>query len=332
MRNACLALLLVALFPCSAWPQNLNYLNGNRPLVDAHNCYPDDGQWSDRIDRALSAGFPVGIEQDLAWWVKPGTAEGRIVVSHTSKTQGAEPGLREYFFEKVRPLIERELASGDSRKWPLITLHFDFKDNQPALLDAVWKLLGEYEPWITTAPKTSDPASLAPFKMAPILVLTEDNDAQEDVFFRQVPVGAKLRLFGSAHTTPIQTEDRKERAHLMATLPPAKLLTERPSNYRRWWNNSWAEVEEGGAPGAGDWTRADATRLRALVDHAHQRGFWIRFYTLDGFTSATNKGWGNSYNFGSKAAAEIRWKAASAAGVNLIATDQYEELAPFVRR
>ena len=61
MRNACLALLLVALFPCSAWPQNLNYLNGNRPLVDAHNCYPDDGQWSDRIDRALSAGFPVGM-------------------------------------------------------------------------------------------------------------------------------------------------------------------------------------------------------------------------------------------------------------------------------
>ena len=42
-----------------------------RPMVDAHNCYPYDGQWGDRIDRALSAGFPVSIEQDLTWYVDP---------------------------------------------------------------------------------------------------------------------------------------------------------------------------------------------------------------------------------------------------------------------
>ena len=101
-------------------------------------------------------------------------------------------------------------------------------------------------------------------------------------------------------------------------------MNEKPTNYRRWWNNSWAEVEEGGQPHAGDWTAADEKRLRSLVDRAHSLGFWIRFYTLDGFTATENKGWSDGYNFGSPEATMIRWKAAVAAGVNLIATDQYE--------
>ena len=54
-------------------------------------------------------------------------------------------------------------------------------------------------------------------------------------------------------------------------------------------------------------------------------GYWIRFYTLDGFAPGESKGWDQSYNFGSREAAIARWKAAVAAGVNLIATDQYED-------
>ena len=157
--------------------------------------------------------------------------------------------------------------------------------------------------------------------------MTEDNDAQEAVFFTQVPVGAKLRLFGSAHTAELSAKTREERAHLAATAAPEKLLTEKPTNYRRWWNNSWAEVEEGGQAKAGDWTPTDDARLKALVDHAHRMGFWIRFYTIDGFTEGEDRGWGQGYNFGSHAAAEARWKASYAAGVNLIATDQFEDLA-----
>ena len=120
--------------------------------------------------------------------------------------------------------------------------------------------------------------------------------------------------------------------HLMATLPPERLITERPTNYRRWWNNSWFEVEEGGQTKAGDWTKSDDARLRALVNHAHKLGYWIRFYTLDGFTAEDNRGWDKAYNFGSHAAVEARWKAAIEAGVNLIATDQYEALAAFMRK
>ena len=312
----------------------LAFLNKNRPVLDAHNCYPYEGQWTDRIERALSTGFPVGIEQDLAWYVDPVTGQGRIVISHSPKTDGTEPTLQHYFFDRVRPIVEKELREGDRSHWPVIVLHFDFKDNQAPLLQAVWNLLGEYEHqgWITTAAKTQNPGDLQPFDPKPLLVLTEDSDAQENVFFNAVPITGRLRLFGSAHTRPVNAQTQAERNHLLTTLPPEQLLAEMPTNYRRWWNNSWYLVEEGGAPGAGEWTQAKANRLRALVDYAHNRGFWIRFYTLDGFAPANDKGWGTAYNFGSPERALIRWRAAIQAGVNLIATDQYEDLGTLMRK
>jgi hypothetical protein len=58
---------------------------------------------------------------------------------------------------------------------------------------------------------------------------------------------------------------------------PGELVTRPASNYRRWWNNSWYEVEEGGEARAGAWTRAEMNRLKALVNHAHELGYWIRF-------------------------------------------------------
>jgi len=271
------------------------------PLTDAHNCYPYEGQWKNRIDRALSVGFPVAIEQDIGFY------DGRAVVTHTDKTTGSEPTLREHFFERVRPIIEQALKDNRRDQWPLIVMHFDFKDVQAPLLQEVWKVLGEYEPWIATAVKTSDPAQLSPFDMKPILVLTEDADAQEEVFFNEVPVGGKLRVFGSGHTTLI--------------VPP--------TNYRRWLNYSWHAVEPEGQPAAGEFTKADAARLKALVAGAHKLGYWIRFYTLDGYAPAESQGWLPQYNFGSHAAVEIRWKAAFGAGVDLIASDQYEDLAKF---
>ncbi len=304
---------------------DLNFLNHNRPVLDAHNCYPYKGEWKDRIERALATGFPVGIEQHLAW------AKGRPVVTHEAKTTGAEPTLRDYFFERVRPIVEQALKDNDRAKWPIIVLHFDFKSVQPELLHAVWDLLGEYEGWITTADQTADSSQLAKFEPKPLLVLTEESDEQEAVFFKQVPAGKKLRLFGSAHTAIVKADTREEREHLLATLPPEKLLPTRPTNYRRWWNNSWFEVEEGGQHKAGDWTPEDDRRLRALVDYAHHQGFWIRFYTIDGFLPGEDRGWGNAYNFGTHEAAVLRWKASIAAGVNLIAANQYEELAKVMK-
>ncbi len=314
-----------------AQSNSLDFLNHNRPVLDAHNCYPYDGQWSDRIDRALKTGYPVSIEQDIAWAVDPATGKGRPVVTHTPKTTGSEPALRDYFFERVRPIVEKALADNDRARWPLIVLHFDFKSLDPTLLRAVWDLLGEYRDWITTAPQTSDPHELAPFNAKPLLVITEDADIQEQIFFKDIPKGTPLRVFGSAHTAPIEAKSREERQRLAATLPPDRLLVEKPTNYRRWWNNPWDEVEEGGQTKAGDWTPASAARLRALVDRAHQLGYWIRFYTLDGFAPPDDRGWGRGYNFGSLKRAQARWQAALDAGVDFVATDQYEDLRAFMR-
>jgi hypothetical protein len=74
-------------------------------------------------------------------------------------------------------------------------------------------------------------------------------------------------------------------------------------------------------------------RLRALVERAHANGLWIRFYTLDGATpqELSCHGWFRTYNFGSLDAARIRWRAAIAAHVDYLASDQYELLGDEVR-
>src|SRR6202012_3108770 len=106
----------------------LQQVNGNHPLFDAHTCYPYDGRFNDRIDRALQTGFPVAIEQDVAWYVDPATGKGHPVVSHSEKTSSSDPTLQNYFFEHVRPIIEEALTKNDRSRWPLIVVHFDFKD------------------------------------------------------------------------------------------------------------------------------------------------------------------------------------------------------------
>jgi len=289
MEMRSVLILGFALLQACAQTGALDFLRQNRTIVDCHNCYPNDGAWADRIERALKRGFPAAIEQDLASY------QGRVVVSHTDQTKGGEPLLRDYFFERVRPIVEEALQKNDRARWPLIILHFDFKSNEAPLLHAVWDLLGHYESWITTATKTADARELSPFDVKPLLVLTETADEQEEVFFREVPVGGKLRLFGSAKTNEIAAKDKEEHAHLMATLPPEKLLSTPPTNYRRWWNNPWGVIEERGPRHAGPWTAEDDRRLRAVTNHAHNLGYWIRFYTLDGFTPTENRGWDQDY-------------------------------------
>jgi glycerophosphoryl diester phosphodiesterase len=86
-------------------------------------------------------------------------------------------------------------------------------------------------------------------------------------------------------------------------------------------------VEKGAQRKAKDWTKEDMQRLRSLVDHAHALGLWIRFYTLNGYETAESQGWDEDYNFGSKERVSLRWRAALEAGVDFVATDQYEAFA-----
>ena len=296
---------------------------GSRSVMDAHNCYPYYEWWYNRIDRALSAGTPLAIEQDLYWYTDPKTGESWSVVAHGVPVSGHEPTMEHYFFDRVRPIVEQALKDGNHGNWPLITLNLDLKTEEPAHLHAIWALLSKYQDWLSTAPKTNDPARVQPLTIRPILVLTGESDAQQAVFYDEVPVGDRLLVFGAVHT---HTENP------MAA--PEVLEPEPASNYRRWWNNPWDVVEAGGQQHAGAWTEADDRRLRALVQHAHHNGLWIRFYTLDGATEQEEScnGWFHGYNFGSLAAAEARWRAAQQAGVDYIASDQYELLGAFLRR
>ena len=340
-RNAIVAIALAAPLaaggcaPVTAPPEPARpaYAPGSRTLLDAHNCYPYHGQWVNRIDRALSTGTPLAIEQDLYWYTDPQSGESRSILAHNEPFTGSEPGMKEYFFERIRPLIEAAIAGGDRSNWPLMTLNLDFKSDETEHHQAVWKLLGEYEPWLTTAERTADPSRVMPLEVGPLLVLTGESEAQRATFHDAVAVGGKLRLFGAVATNRAESIASEEmRWKFQATASPEELLRGVADNYRRWWNNSWYSVEEGGASRAGEWNESDQVRRKSLVNFAHKNGLWIRFYTLNGHDPMDeSSGWSAGYNFGGADAVNLRWRAAMAAGVDFVATDQYEGFATTAR-
>src|SRR3984893_1304581 len=77
-----LLICLSGLFLCAARPRSDASHPGTRAVMDAHNCYPYFEWWGDRIDRALSAGTPLAIEQDLGWFTDPQTGKSWSGVTH----------------------------------------------------------------------------------------------------------------------------------------------------------------------------------------------------------------------------------------------------------
>jgi len=298
-------------------------------MLHAHNCYPEKGRWADRIERALATGVtPIAIEQDVAW---DGYRQ-LPVVSHEPALTGGEPSLETHFFDRMTPLLERARAEGRRDRWPLYVLHLDFKTNEPAHHRAVWRLLGRYERFLTTAPRAADEGRIQPLTPGPLLVLTENGEGQAAVFHDEVPAGGTLRIFGTLPSAVrYASDDREARLEAIFRAPPDALIPGRATNYRRWTNFPWAAVERGGQERAGDWTPADESRLRAIVGRAHAMDLWVRFYTLNGHPAGAGQGWTDSYNFGSLDAVRRRWRAAIDAGLDFVATDQYEEFARLLR-
>lgn len=306
---------------------------GARVMLNAHNCYPEHGKHADRIDRALSTGFPVAIEQDIAWHRDPASGKAWSVLSHETKTHGDEPTIDSHFFERLRPAVEAAMREGDRSKWPIAYLHFNFKTTEREHVQHVLATLMRYKGWLSSARRTANPQEVSPIEYGPILVMTETDATERAVFHDEVPVGERFYVFGSAPGEAYMPRGlkREEQFRRMVETPPQQMLQAPADNYRRWWNNPWAVVEAGGPPLAGDWTSADAARLKALVDHAHGLGYLIRFYTLNGHPREEQSGWGSGYNFGAMEAARTRWQAAAEAGVDFIATDQYEALGTLLK-
>lgn len=326
MTNVCRAIVVLAALalPGSTGRAPGAGQPGHAAMLHAHNCYPEKGAWSDRIERALRTGAtPIAIEQDVAW----DGYRGLSVVSHEPALTGAEPSLEAHFFDRLMPLLERALAEGRRERWPLYVLHLDFKTNERAHHQAVWNLLGRYERFLTTAPRVADGSAVQPLTIRPLIALTENGDGQAATFHDGVPAGGNLRIFGTLPSALVLPEDREARLEAIFNAAPEVLIPGRATNYRRWANFPWAAVERGGQERAGGWTPADEARLRAIVDRAHAMDLWVRFYTLNGHAPGAGRGWTESYNFGSLDAVRPRWRAAIDARLDFVATDQYEEFA-----
>lgn len=327
-----LALCLVALAVTGAQTVVRPQILGGRTLLDAHNAYPDEGQYPDRIDRAIATGArPLVIEQDVA--LAKINGDDVSVVSHDDILSGTEPTLERHFFDRVRPIVEGALKAGNKASWPVLVLHLDFKTNEREHHKAVWDLLVKHRAWLTTAAFSSDASRISPFVPGPVIVLTENGKDQEKDFSEWAQSTGVNLLFGTIPPPAVpQTKDEVERARILINATPQALIPAAASSYRRWANFPWAVIEEGGPTKAGAWTADDEARLKTVVGYAHSQGLMIRFYTLNGHTPAASRGWTASYNFGSIEAVRQRWQAAIKAGVDLIATDQYEDLASLLRK
>jgi hypothetical protein len=305
---------------------------GGHSLVHAHNAYPESGKWRDRISRALATDqIPVVIEQDIAFAPR-NEAHSQSVVSHEPSVSGSEPSLEEYFFDRVRPIMERALAANQKDRWPVLVLHLDFKTNEREHHRAVWDLLRRHQAWLTTARADADPMTISPLRPGPLMVLTENGPSQEKDFSEWAAAGGAFLLFGSIPGPAVKpSDDPAERARTLRRAAPHELIPTMATSYRRWVNFSWTVVEGSGPADAGDWTSDEEQRLESIVNYAHQQRLLVRFYTLNGHTAGGGKGWSAGYNFGSLDAVRLRWRAAISAKVDLIATDQYEDLAAQLR-
>src|SRR4029077_11642615 len=108
-------LVFLSLFPLciSAGSQDTSIAPGTRSIMDAHNCYPYFEWWADRIDRAISTSMPLSIEQDPFWYTDRRTGRSGSVIAHGTPVTGQEPTLEQYFFERIRSVIEAALRSGN---------------------------------------------------------------------------------------------------------------------------------------------------------------------------------------------------------------------------
>ncbi len=323
----------LAVVVATAAKQTGAYVPGSRTQILSHNAYPDHGKYADRLDRALAAGLPMATEQDLAW------IDGRSLEIHGAKNAASEdPTLDTYFFPKVKPYIEKALQEGNKGNWPLITLYLDIKNDPPEHLHAISQVLDQYNSWLTTAVKTRDLDRQSPLDLKPMMVLVEDkqNDIKQKFFYDDVPVGGKIRVFGSVtkfyeNPNKLPRDRKAEAIAFLSTLDPEQLVPHKADNYHRWYGTNWAFVEKGGETGAVEWTKASDERLKKFVDYGHRLGYFVGFYCLDGYTAAENQGWDKDYNFGSKEKVLPRWRAAVRAHADFISTDQMEEVAAVIR-
>jgi hypothetical protein len=253
-------------------------------LYNAHNCYPEKGQYRDRLERARQAGLRA-VEIDVTW----SEQRRRTVISHEKTPSGGEPTLKEYFWKAVEPELRR-LPRGQAA-W---LLQIDFKIDHPAVIEEVYRDLDRRRRLLT---RFGDQVDYGPLTV----MLTGDNAAIASFEKRSRGNGPYLAM---ANREPVERQYQDNvTAYFDADATP----------FYRVFNLEWVHLEpDREARRSGPLPESARTRLRALAELARQKGYWLRTWTL------------NESTFGGREGLLERWRAAREAGVDMIATDEYE--------
>ena len=288
----CLSLLLGALTDGPA-----------RPLpVGAHNCYSVNRAVNPRLAEALALGID-NIEIDLGW----DAAGDRLIIGHDAAPR---PGV-------TYPAFEATLAPALEAHWkahpPAPCGDADGADR--GLQD---RRLGGSPP-VQGVPRRSprlvllgpEGARVAADRRRLTVCLT-GSEAAKAAYDALVPPGGTYRAF----------RDRVFGAGARYEDDVAAYAATAATPYHRFLTLHWSAVERGGPALAGEWTDAESARLVALVRLAHDRGYRVRFYCLNGHTGAYLSG----YRFRDDVSARARWLAAARAGADWVASDEYREI------
>jgi hypothetical protein len=276
-----------------------------KPLpISAHNCYPADSTRRDQLVEALGLGID-NIEIDLGW----DEAKKRLIVGHdaTPRAGVAYPEFEDYLV----PALEAHWKSPRPDGAPTV-LTVDWKTSHPDAVRRFQAFLDAHPDWLSSAPKAPD----GKLTSRRLTVCLTGSDNAKDLYDSLIPAGGTYRAF---RDRVFGGGDYRDDVKGYAPAPA--------SAYHRFLTLHWGNVERGGPPGAGDWTAAEAARLKALLDHAHAQGYRVRFYCLDGRHRLDSL----PYRFASEDAARIRWRAAADAGADWVATDDYAEIVRALR-
>lgn len=273
----------------------------DQPLpIGAHNCYPSNSARTDRLVEALRLGID-NIEIDLGW----DEEHARLIVGHDIK---ARPGVTYPELEAyLVPALEAHWRTPRADGAPSV-LTVDFKTERPEALAQFTRFLEAHADWFSTAPKAKE----SPLTRRRLTVCLTGSDTIKDLYDSQIPAGGTYRAF----------RDRVFGAAEPYRTAVTEYASARATAYHRFLTVHWSHVERGGPPLAGTWTSSEMARLDALVTLFHGEGFRARFYCLDGHTGPVV----SPYRFADDASAQIRWRAAARAGVDWVASDEYEAI------
>jgi hypothetical protein len=123
-----------------------------------------------------------------------------------------------------------------------------------------------------------------------MMVILEDkkDDIKQAFFYDRVPLGGKIRAFGSPtkfndNPLSLPRTARAERYASMLRVEPEQMLTQRADNYHRWFGTDWAFIELCGPAHSNDWNAAAEARLKRFVEYGHSLGYLVSLYEINGF-------------------------------------------------